>query len=290
MIVLPIAVGIDGSEASLRAVEWAADEAALRGARLRLVEASLWERLEGDLLPGHPDAPYERMRVERNAAVAERRALERRPDVRVTSAVFAEAPQPVLVRESRTATAVVLGCRDSHGVDRAFLGSVGLGVAGHARCPVIVLRGGDGSPPAVPGRIGVGVGGRAGESAAARFALEEATLRGASLRIVRARGRNPLKTAAERTLSAEALEEAGRGKADASVADVLRDIPPGLAVDRRTMEGHAREVLLAVSREVNLIVVGDRRRGEHPGVRLNSVAHALLLHASCPVAVVPEHM
>jgi nucleotide-binding universal stress UspA family protein len=44
---LPIAVGVDGSEPSLRAVDWAADEAALRGAPLRLVYASLWERNEG---------------------------------------------------------------------------------------------------------------------------------------------------------------------------------------------------------------------------------------------------
>ncbi|MFJ5173589.1 universal stress protein [Streptomyces griseoviridis] len=38
-----------------------------------------------------------------------------------------------------------------------------------------------------------------------------------------------------------------------------------------------------------LIVVGTRRRHGHTGVRPNGVAHALLLHASCPVAVVPEH-
>jgi nucleotide-binding universal stress UspA family protein len=30
---LPIVVGVDGSEAGLRAVDWAADEAALRGCR-----------------------------------------------------------------------------------------------------------------------------------------------------------------------------------------------------------------------------------------------------------------
>lgn len=44
---LPIVVGVDGSEPSMRAVDWAVDEAALRGASLRLVYASLWERYEG---------------------------------------------------------------------------------------------------------------------------------------------------------------------------------------------------------------------------------------------------
>jgi nucleotide-binding universal stress UspA family protein len=44
---LPLIVGVDGSEPSLRAVDWAADDAALREVPLRLVHASLWERYEG---------------------------------------------------------------------------------------------------------------------------------------------------------------------------------------------------------------------------------------------------
>jgi nucleotide-binding universal stress UspA family protein len=40
---LPIVVGVDGSEPSMRAVDWAADEAALRGASLRLVFVDLPE-------------------------------------------------------------------------------------------------------------------------------------------------------------------------------------------------------------------------------------------------------
>jgi len=47
---LPLVVGVDGSEPSLRAVDWAADEAVLRGVELRAVYASLWERYEGTAL------------------------------------------------------------------------------------------------------------------------------------------------------------------------------------------------------------------------------------------------
>ena len=38
-----ITVGVDGSVESMAAVDWAADEAVLRGAELRLVNASLWQ-------------------------------------------------------------------------------------------------------------------------------------------------------------------------------------------------------------------------------------------------------
>ncbi|HSA49079.1 MAG TPA: universal stress protein, partial [Yinghuangia sp.] len=43
-MVLPLVVGADGSDSSLQAVDWAADEAARHGLPLRVVYASLWER------------------------------------------------------------------------------------------------------------------------------------------------------------------------------------------------------------------------------------------------------
>ncbi len=74
----------------------------------------------------------------------------------------------------------------------------------------------------------------------------------------------------------EALEEA------------LRDVPEGLEVQRRTVEAHARDALLAASREADLLVVGARRRHCHSGLQLGRVTHGVLHHAACPVAVVPN--
>lgn len=51
---LPLVVGVDGSEFSLRAVDWATQEAARYGLPLRLVHASLWQRYEQ---PGTTPAP-----------------------------------------------------------------------------------------------------------------------------------------------------------------------------------------------------------------------------------------
>lgn len=47
---MPLVSGVDGSESSLRAVDWAADEAALHGLPLRLVYAFGWEQYEGAAL------------------------------------------------------------------------------------------------------------------------------------------------------------------------------------------------------------------------------------------------
>ena len=54
---MPVAVGTDGSEESMRAVEWAAREAALRGTGLRIVAVPMLPPLTSwHELAGTPDA------------------------------------------------------------------------------------------------------------------------------------------------------------------------------------------------------------------------------------------
>ncbi|QTE02980.1 universal stress protein [Streptomyces cyanogenus] len=295
---LPIVVGIDGSEPSLRAVDWAADEAALRKASLRLVYASLWDRYEGALLAQELGKPLEEVMAQDVVGTARQRAQHRRPGVQVTTDVLPEEPEHGLVRESRTALAVILGCRGRSGIAEALLGSVSLTVAGRAHCPVIVLRGGhdDRARSGTRGCVVLGVGGKPAGSAAVRFATEEAVLRGVCLEAVRAWRRPAYTTAGHRPadfvqewaqpareprhplqqVAAEALEEA------------LRDAPADLEVHRRPVEGRARDALLAASHEADLLVVGARRRPGHFGLQLGRAAHGVLHHAACPVAVVPE--
>lgn len=80
----PVAVGVDDSPSSMRALDWAADEAALHNLPLRIVHASVWERFEGT-------TPAEDLRENRAEAAAleeiitdaEARARQRRPEVKV---------------------------------------------------------------------------------------------------------------------------------------------------------------------------------------------------------------
>ncbi|SES26734.1 Nucleotide-binding universal stress protein, UspA family [Streptomyces sp. yr375] len=167
-MVLPIVVGVDGSEPSLRAVDWAADEAALRGSSLRLVYASLWERYEGESLAAGPGKPSEQVTAEDIVRVAARRAGLRRPDVEISTDVLSEEPESALVREGRAASALVLGTRGRGGFVETLLGSVGLTVAAHADCPVIVPRGShdDQVRAEARGPVVVGVGATGPDSAA----------------------------------------------------------------------------------------------------------------------------
>ncbi|MGW4561140.1 universal stress protein [Streptomyces sp. NPDC004561] len=286
---LPIVVGVDGCEPSLRAVDWAADEAALRGASLRLVHASLWERYEGASVAPDLAEPSEELMVEDIIGTAERRARLRQPGVKVTTDVLPEEPEYSLIRESRSALALVVGCRGRSSVTEALLGSVSLEVAGHAHCPVIVLRGShdNRARPGARGRIVLGVGGKPARSAAARFAVEEALLRGVPLDAVRA-WRRPVHEASRHPLIVGEPANLQERQAAELVEEALRDAPRGLQAQRHTVEGFARDALLAMSREADLLVVGARRRQGHFGLQLGRVAHGVLHHAVCPVAVVPE--
>ncbi|MFI8891632.1 universal stress protein [Streptomyces paradoxus] len=288
----PVVVGVDGSEASLRAVDWAADEAALRGVPLHVVYASLWERYEHAVFPAGREPASERLLTDVLAVAAAKRARARVPGLTVTTEVVPEGPVPVLRRAARKAAALVLGSRGRGGAAELLLGSVCLAVAGRADGPVIVVRGDhDNRPGHRKGRpVVVGVPDPAADSDAVRFALREAARRAAPVEAVRVWHRpaheitdhpgftgEPVQVHEQR--AAEALETGLRAPAGEN---------PDVEVRRRIVEGQARTVLLDASADAALLVVGAGQphgRFAHP---VGRVTHAVLHHASCPVAVVPE--
>ncbi|MFD4511159.1 universal stress protein [Streptomyces sp. NPDC058457] len=282
---LPVVAGVDGSESSLRAVDWAADEAVLRGAPLRLVYASLWERYEGESLADDLTKPSDQVQAEDIVATAARRAHRRQPGLKVTTDVLPEEPEYALVHESREAAALVLGSRGRSGFVEMLLGSVGLAVAAGAHCPVIVLRGSHDNRvrTGAGGRIVLGVGGKE----AVGFAVREAELRGAEVDAVRA-WRAPARETTDHPLLSGEPARLHEQEASDTLEKALRDVPEQVRVHRQTVEGPARQVLLAASHTADLLVVGARRNTGHFGLQLGRVAHGVLHHAACPVAVVPE--
>jgi len=138
--------------------------------------------------------------------------------------------------------------------------------------------------------IVVGVDHSPGAKAALVFAEEEARLRGATLRAVHAwqygyigytglEGQvpilggdiNELHTAAETALAA-------------SVREALPD--SAVEIEERAIQGVAASVLVAASRDADLLVVGSRGHGGFAQLLLGSVSQQCAHHAECPVVIV----
>ncbi|MFE7896900.1 universal stress protein [Streptomyces sp. NPDC057424] len=282
----PLVVGVDGSNGSLPAVDWAVDEAARLGLPLRLIHGSLWERYEGLTPSVRLGRPAGQVAADHVVASAAERAGRRNPDVKVSTGVLLADATDALLHEGENATALITGSRGRGELKGLLLGSVGLAVAARAHCPVIVVRGDRAGLAGTHQRILLGAGDPATGDEAARFAFREAESRGGVLDVVRS-WRRPAHE------STEASERDHEERARAELDDLLRDAVadhPGVRVHRATVEGPARKVLVHRSAAADLVIVGARRRQGHFGLQLGTVAHTLLHHAECPVAVVPRRV
>jgi nucleotide-binding universal stress UspA family protein len=290
MMELPLVVGADGSQSSLRAVDWAVDEAARHGLALRLLYASLWERYEGSRPAFSTERPSEEVMAERIAASCAERAERRNPEVKVSAEVLPDEAAHALVRASQDAFAVVVGCRGRGEVARMLLGSVSLAVAARAVSPVVVIRGPERNRDGRLGRVVVGVGDSPQAEAAVGFAFREAQARGCALLAVRA-WRRPAHGHRDSPLVADDAGTAHEEKAAIALTEALREAErrhPRVQVHRRTVQGPAHKVVLDAAADADLLVVGAQRNPGHHGLQLGRVAHAALHHADCPVAVIPQ--
>ncbi|WKX74120.1 universal stress protein [Streptomyces sp. XD-27] len=287
---VPLVVGVDGSDSSLQAVDWAVDEAARHGLPLRLVYASLWERYEGSRPSFGTDRPSEEVLAEHITAASAERARLRNPDVKLSTDVLPDDAVNALLRAGREAFAVVTGSRGRGALTGMLLGSVSLAVAGRAICPVMVVRGSEQNRQGSFQRVTVGVGDSTEGSTAVRFAFREADARGCALHAVRA-WRRPAHEHADHLLVADDAVRVHEERASTALTDALRGAErehPRVEVHREVTEGTPHKVLLDASSGADLLVVGALRRHGHFGLQLGRINHAVLHHADCPVAVVPQ--
>lgn len=143
-----VAVGIDGSSSSWRALGAAADVALQHGARLHLVTA--WTRApEESWRLAFPPPPSNGARALAETAVeaargvaarASRWVAEHRPGLEVTEVVREGPPAAVLAEQSLGAGLLVVGSRGLGPAGSLVLGSVSHGVVHVASCPVQVVR------------------------------------------------------------------------------------------------------------------------------------------------------
>ena len=134
-----IVVGVDGSNASKAALDWAVREAALRQARVRAVDvvdirmvpsAPLVGPVKGDLVGAASAAVDD--------AVAQARQID--GSVSVEPEVTTGHPARVLIDLSQDAELLVVGRRGHSTLVGLLMGSVASQVSAHADCPVVVIH------------------------------------------------------------------------------------------------------------------------------------------------------
>lgn len=137
----------------------------------------------------------------------------------------------------------------------------------------------------------VGVDHSDGARAALVFAHEEARLRRATLRAVHAWEPGYVGyTGFEGALPAVGVDISElRAAAAAVLAAMVREAVPDpgeVEIEQRIVEGTAGAVLVAESREADLLVVGSRGHGGFAQLLLGSVSQQCAQHAACPVVIV----
>ncbi|MFF5262385.1 universal stress protein [Actinomadura viridis] len=271
----PVVVGIDGSAHAWQGLDWAGEHAELHGLGLRLVHASRVLARDG----AFSEEVHRHLEAERTDLLKEARqyALRQRPGLDIETVLRADEPGHALVTESEDASLVAVGARGIGGFEELLFGSVGLHVAAHALCPVLVVPRAASHPSGAPAEIVVGVDGRHSETRLLEWAFQEAALRGARLVAVHAMGGefgSPHQRMVEDMELSEALAGWAERFPDVPVTPVVADKTPAQA-------------LVSASEKAALVVVGAHERHGWMGMALGRVNHAVLHHARCPAVVVP---
>ncbi|MEV5571922.1 universal stress protein [Spirillospora sp. NPDC052269] len=277
-----VLLGYDASEDNEPALRWAIEEARLRGLELVLCHCWHWP-YSASYVDGDVEAIVKRageMLLEEGEQSARRLGA---PGT-VVKRLRAEPVADALVGESDEAELIVIGSHERHHLP---VGSTAVQLPARSRRPVVAARR-DGLGH---GRVVAGVDGSAGGDAALGFALEEALLRGWSVRVVFGvwepgavdESELPLFTDRERLVRVrtEMLERA--------VAP-WRERFPKVDLRLSVVPDRPREALLEAAKDADLLVVGDRGNGGLDPLLLGATSSAMLQHAPCTVAIVPSAM
>ena len=284
-------VGIDGTEASTAALEWAAARTDRFGP-VRPVHSwdypvSVWA--PAPLGPGVAPPAAEMAAAATEAA--EKALAELADDVPCEPARVEHGDAgTVLVDVARDAKLLVVGTRGRGPVRANVIGSVARHCADHATVPLIIVPCPDALVPAAPSeRLVVGVDGSDNSLASLRWAVENASPT-AEIRAVSA-WQTPVDGPILYGVNRFDLK-ALRAAATATVNDAADKVCAELGVDdtrivREIAEGDPRWVLDRLAENADLLVLGKRGRTGLTHFFLGSTTTALVHRPHCPTAVIP---
>jgi nucleotide-binding universal stress UspA family protein len=271
-----IVVGVDGTSTALRAVQWAAAEARLRGTRLQILHAAPYAT--------GPRPDLGRQRAEEILARAYTVAHRAEPDVPTRTHTTTEQPVPALLNASTQAELLVVGMGGRDQSADLVIGSTALAVSGQAHCPVIIARGRR-HPRDTDRPVLVGVDNVETNTAALNFAFADARRHTGPIVVLHARhgaeqiydrlsGTEPLARYLDISQLAQAITPWTRA---------YPDVPVKLDV----AVGHPSTTLLGSAAHARLVVVGSRGRSAPARALFGSTSRELLRRCPTPVAVLP---
>jgi nucleotide-binding universal stress UspA family protein len=275
-----VVVGVDGSETSVRAVDWAADQARLEKRPLTLLHAATLGTLAG--LDVDTRTISAAMQAEGRAVL--HRAHERAAEHGVGSVhsdLVLDDPRTVLLDASRHAHLLVVGSRGRGPVSSLLLGSVSVALTQHARCPVVVCR--PGAPPESGRGVRVATDGLRHSEPAVEWGARLAESRGWPLVLVRTvfDGRPPSRVPPDSGEHDEAWTHLR------AVERQVCHLHPSLDLSLRVERGLSDEAIIRAATGMDVVVLGPHARRSIAGILDLDVTKSLVERAPCLVAVVP---
>ncbi|WP_063710846.1 universal stress protein [Actinokineospora enzanensis] len=281
-----IVVGVDGTEASEHAVDWAVGEAAGRPLVLVRVVELIWPVTRFPMMAS-TDFAFDSELLRRSAAEmldkTARRVRDRVPDVHT---VLIDGSPGVRLGEfahEQSARLLVVGAGERSFLG-TILGSTTSGVLRSPAIPTVIVRGV--APTA--GRVVVGIDGSDTGQAAVEFAADYAERHRATLVAVHAWSDRPISDMVAgffAGLGDNHPEVAAEHLVEEQLAGVM-SAHPGLAVEKVHRVDRPADALVEAATGARLLVVGSHGRGLAARLTLGSVSHAVVHHAPCPVAII----
>lgn len=133
-----IVVGVDGSDASDRALRWAASEAQTRGGTVQAITAWHWDG-SGTFFAAATAPADERSRAQQILDEATAKAAAQFPDVVLAGELVEQTPAKALAYAAASADVLVLGSHGHTRLHHAVLGSVSEECVRRATCPVVIV-------------------------------------------------------------------------------------------------------------------------------------------------------
>ena len=261
-----VVVGIDGSRWAVDAALWAIDEAVSRDVPLRLVYAI--ESAGNDT----NRAAHELANAELAVRYAFTAVESTDKPVKIEVEIVQCGPTRALLEASSSAAMICVGSTGLHHATRGRIGSTASALAASAHCPVAIVHRRVDATASQPGFVLAVLNGSAKANTVLERGLQEAQLRGASLRFLTVRPSRP--TGGRHWAQAEL---------DRRLVQWQRRYPD-LDILGQAAHGNLLEYLERNAGSVQLVVVDHGRPGPAEAL-LAPTGRTALDHAGCTVLV-----